>query len=372
MVDRLRAVYVDGGASREMSTDSVCLTVDVEDWYEGMAVLGEPVPRPPDARSGLSDLVSLLATSRGSTVTLFVVGNYAATVAAELAELAGAGHEIASHGPDHGRLPEERAALVDWLRRGREMVEDRLQEPVRGFRSPRFDFPTTLGLAGFRDALAEAGFGYVSDTHRLGDGSPIRELPVLTTHGFPIGGGSYQRVATAGRATCRGGLLGRTLGALLPFLRLRGDPPARTRRPFAGSGQAGARAQKDRHGVLTGAQPVWKQGMWSCRAVTSRPTSTGAQGDSPPSTRASRSRGSSVGDRSSTGSASRSRCAIATGAKRVLDVGCGSGPLFAPLASKGIHVTGIDPAEAMVELAARTGGGPPRDWSKSNVADGRS
>lgn len=38
-------------------------------------------------------------------------------------------------------------------------------------------------------------------------------------------------------------------------------------------------------------------------------------------------------------------------AKRVLDVGCGSGPLFAPLATKGIHVTGIDPAEAMVALA---------------------
>jgi 2-polyprenyl-3-methyl-5-hydroxy-6-metoxy-1,4-benzoquinol methylase len=38
-------------------------------------------------------------------------------------------------------------------------------------------------------------------------------------------------------------------------------------------------------------------------------------------------------------------------AKRVLDVGCGSGPLFAPLADRGINVTGIDPADAMVALA---------------------
>jgi SAM-dependent methyltransferase len=39
------------------------------------------------------------------------------------------------------------------------------------------------------------------------------------------------------------------------------------------------------------------------------------------------------------------------GAKSVLDVGCGSGPLFEPLASKGIRVTGIDPAPAMIALA---------------------
>ena len=38
-------------------------------------------------------------------------------------------------------------------------------------------------------------------------------------------------------------------------------------------------------------------------------------------------------------------------ATRVLDVGCGSGPLFAPLAAQGIRVTGIDPAEAMVAMA---------------------
>jgi SAM-dependent methyltransferase len=43
--------------------------------------------------------------------------------------------------------------------------------------------------------------------------------------------------------------------------------------------------------------------------------------------------------------------AVELGASSVLDVGCGSGPLFAPLAQKGIRVTGIDPAEAMVSLA---------------------
>ena len=41
-------------------TADVCLTVDVEDFYDGMAVLGQPFTRPADARSGLSGLLSLL------------------------------------------------------------------------------------------------------------------------------------------------------------------------------------------------------------------------------------------------------------------------------------------------------------------------
>src|ERR1700677_338814 len=42
----------------------------------------------------------------------------------------------------------------------------------------------------------------------------------------------------------------------------------------------------------------------------------------------------------------------ALSAQRVLDVGCGSGPLFSPLAEQGIQVTGIDPAANMVALAS--------------------
>lgn len=43
--------------------------------------------------------------------------------------------------------------------------------------------------------------------------------------------------------------------------------------------------------------------------------------------------------------------AVGVGAAHVLDVGCGSGPLFAPLVERGIRVTGIDPAPGMVRLA---------------------
>jgi hypothetical protein len=176
-------------------TDRVCLTIDVEDWYDGMAVLGESIPRPPGGESGLSGLMSLLdGEGGGPTVTLFVVGNYADTVRGELTDLVERGHEIASHGPDHGRIPTDPAALVEWLRKGRAILEDLVQQPVRGFRSPRFEIPASLTLDHYRHLVAEAGFEYVSDTRLLGPSSPVQEFPVLKSHRFPIGGGSYQRL----------------------------------------------------------------------------------------------------------------------------------------------------------------------------------
>ena len=67
-------------------------------------------------------------------VTLFVVGNHVDPIRPALATFASAGHEIASHGPDHGRLPDD---TVSWLRKGREILEQALQVKVSGFRSPQ-------------------------------------------------------------------------------------------------------------------------------------------------------------------------------------------------------------------------------------------
>lgn len=67
---------------------------------------------------------------------------------------------------------------------------------------------------------------------------------------------------------------------------------------------------------------------------------------------------------------------VALGARNVLDVGCGSGPLFAPLAERGVAVTGIDPADAMVALARRAAAGFPdlvvveqRGWEQIDDVD---
>jgi Polysaccharide deacetylase/Domain of unknown function (DUF3473) len=180
-------------------TARVSMTVDVEDWFDGMAVLGHPVKRLPSTRSGLTSLISLLDAQQygGHRITFFVVGGYAPQVRAELADLAAIGHEIGSHGADHGMLPAKPSALADWLRRGREMLEDMLGVQVCGFRSPRFEIPRAISLGSYRELLAHSGYLYVSDLHRLGSTSPVAELPVLRTAGFPLGGGSYQRLLPA-------------------------------------------------------------------------------------------------------------------------------------------------------------------------------
>jgi hypothetical protein len=172
------------------------VTVDVEDFHDGMVELGHPVPGEGGIRLG--DLLDLLHTGQlgeGARLTFFVVGKFAGSCRAPLVELAERGHEIASHGPDHGQLPQDRRELVRWLAAGREMVEQVVQRPVVGFRPPRFDAPASMPLGAYREAIGEAGFTYVSDTRAspAGGAAGVVELPVTRVGPVPLGGGSYQR-----------------------------------------------------------------------------------------------------------------------------------------------------------------------------------
>lgn len=181
-----------------------CMTVDVEDWYDGMAQLGHRVDSRPSG-TGLDVLTSILGSAHrppgapAPRLTLFVVGSYAPQISHHLRDFAAAGHELASHGPDHGTLPEDARQLENWLREGRERVEEVVELPIMGFRSPRFSLPGSMRIEEYREVLARAGFKYVSDRHFVGISSAVGELPVLEWRGVPIGGGSYQRMLpTAG------------------------------------------------------------------------------------------------------------------------------------------------------------------------------
>ena len=333
-------------------TAEVCLTVDVEDWYDGMAVLGESFARPQGARSGLADLAGMLASADGEPGGDAVRGGQLrGDGRPELDDLVAHGHEIASHGPDHGRLPDDAAGLVEWLRRGREMIEDVVQRPVQGFRSPRFDIPRQVGLARYRELLAEAGFSYVSDTSRLGAGFA----------GSGAAGADRPRVPDRRRQ----------LPAAAPdavrcpqrYARPK-VPPSSTTTPMISGPHSRTRRPSARW--------PWPNSWWGAEgspecslefsAGTEARRVVMSNGDF--QTYFQRRAGRFAAFYSSEPVArvlgrgplfDRLRLAVdtseAVGAKRVLDVGCGSGPLFAPLAAAGIQVTGIDPADAMVELA---------------------
>lgn len=57
------------------------------------------------------------------------------------------------------------------------------------------------------------------------------------------------------------------------------------------------------------------------------------------------------------------------GARRVSDVGCGTGLLACDLASRGMQVTGVDPGRAILELARRRPGSGAVRWIQGTAAD---
>lgn len=171
---------------------SYCFTVDVEDWHDGMSRRGHELPRRAFPEDGLESLAIRLEP-RPDRLTFFVVGQWARRVSPLLRDLLAAGHEIASHGPEHGEMPTVPEQLVGWLRRGRETVEEQIGFAVRGFRPPNFAKPHGMAWSTFREAIAEAGFAYVSD--RRAQGAPqLAELPIAEYVRVPLGGGSYQRL----------------------------------------------------------------------------------------------------------------------------------------------------------------------------------
>ena len=314
-----------------------------------MAVLGEHSPARLDAAAG-SGLTGLLGTRPDGRpgVTLFVVGNYAARCRGELTDLVAAGHEIASHGPDHGRLPDDPGDLVDgsagpgrcwrtWSNAGPRI-------PVPPVRHPR---PMELGR--YRDLLAEAGFGYVSDTHRLGSRSPVRELPVLAQFGIPIGGAAIsvccrRRASSAVPRSVATAVLyyhSYDFGATLP---------ARSIRSLA-DGQAAGGSPGRSPNFTQILSRYGSKACGRCRAVISRPTSIAGPSGSPLSTRASRWPAFSAAGLFRPAGVSPSTTVWPSGPNGSSMSGAAADPCSHPWPQSGIHVTGIDPAEAMVALA---------------------
>lgn len=194
-------------------------TVDVEEYFQ-VAALAPYVDRrtwssiPSRIDVGMRALLELLA-SHGTRGTFFVLGWIAKRHPALVREIAGSGHEVASHGWGHEKVttlsPESfRASIRD----SRRALEDLTGAAVFGYRAPSFSIVRgvewaleTLVEEGYRyDSslfpVRRRGYGFVGggrDPYRLTTAAgALEELPPATLRCgpavLPAGGGAYIRL----------------------------------------------------------------------------------------------------------------------------------------------------------------------------------
>ena len=156
-------------------------TVDVEEYFHSSA-LERLIP---SARwDGLNRRAPLLVRrlldrmdTFGVRGTFFILGWLAGREPDLVKEIAGRGHEVASHGWDHKRVTQQSAgAFRDSVRRTKHLLEDLVGQEVLGFRAPSFSI--VPGKEWALDVLLDEGYRYDSSLF------PIKQHP---SYGYPEG-----------------------------------------------------------------------------------------------------------------------------------------------------------------------------------------
>jgi polysaccharide deacetylase family protein (PEP-CTERM system associated) len=195
------------------------MSVDVEDYFQA-SVFDPVLPR--DRWASMESRV--VANTRrmlgifdefGVRATFFVLGWVAERHPSLVREIAGAGHELASHGYGHRLIYDQtHEAFREDVRRAKALIEDAGGSPVLGYRAPSFSV-TTRSLWAL-DVLIEEGHRYDASIFpirhdRYGipgsprhsyeiqrDGASLTEAPGATVRigsmNLPIGGGGYFRL----------------------------------------------------------------------------------------------------------------------------------------------------------------------------------
>jgi polysaccharide deacetylase family protein (PEP-CTERM system associated) len=136
-------------------------TIDVEDWFHILEVIGTPdLPTWDHLESrverNLRALLDLLGTYE-IKATCFTLGWIADRFPKLLREAADAGHEIASHGYGHQVLDAlSPTAFRDDIRRAKTAIEDAIGRPVYGYRAPGFSITSRTPWA--IEELVVAGY----------------------------------------------------------------------------------------------------------------------------------------------------------------------------------------------------------------------
>lgn len=192
------------------------LTVDLEDWYQGLTrtmytpELWKVLPARIEDSTTL--LLGLLEET-GTKATFFVLGYLAQQYPKLIKKIADAGHELGSHGfshqPIHRLTPRQ---LEDELIKTKEVIQQNASIPVDGFRAPQFSINTRTLWA--LPIIANVGYIYDSSVfparsllygYPQAKRIPFKPLPnhdlveypaatiVLGGVSVPVAGGVYNR-----------------------------------------------------------------------------------------------------------------------------------------------------------------------------------
>jgi polysaccharide deacetylase family protein (PEP-CTERM system associated) len=193
------------------------MTVDVEDYFQ-VSAFESIVSRdqwdeaPHRVESNTVRILDLFA-SKEVSATFFVLGWVAERYPKLVKRMAAEGHEVASHGYSHARVPNLSAAeFREEVRRTKGLLEDLGQTPVTGYRAPSYSIDRDHLWA--IDVLQETGHRYSSsiypihhDLYGIPDaprfafhhnGGGLLEIPITTMRlmsvNWPCGGGGYFRL----------------------------------------------------------------------------------------------------------------------------------------------------------------------------------
>src|SRR5262249_27775522 len=134
------------------------ISVDVEDWPQSSWDRALPITR--RAADNTHRVLSILRES-GVRATMFVLGKLADAFPAVIKSIRAEGHEVACHGYGHVEIfKQSREEFAQDLRRAKDVLEQILGEPVKGYRAP--DFSVVRGTLWALEVIAEAGFEYDS------------------------------------------------------------------------------------------------------------------------------------------------------------------------------------------------------------------
>ena len=192
------------------------LTVDFEDWYQGLEIPHTDWEGYEDRIESCGRLLLALLAERNVRGTFFVLGSVAERHPHLVREIAAAGHEVATHGWSHTLVYKMTPATFrDELERSIRTLEDLSGQKIVGHRAPFFSI--TRASLWALEILRECGIRYdssifpvlnyrygIEDAPRwpyaidVGAAGRLTEFPITTWRmlgkNLPVAGGAYFRI----------------------------------------------------------------------------------------------------------------------------------------------------------------------------------